>query len=173
MIFVPGTPRYVTDDFLDGLTRAEKTVAVFRNAGLDQILSERVRFATEYVQLHGAETPEFAEQIRTQTDAKIIRVLSPADLGEAGDWVGLAELLVIDTPGGGTGHRFDWASLKWFTPEIPFLIAGGLDASGIRELRAQGFGPRWAGVDACSRLESSLGVKNPSAVEAYLAEAKR
>jgi len=173
MIFVPGTPRYVTDQFLKELVDPSRTVGVFRNADVKQIEAERGRFSTEYVQLHGVETPEFGEEVKAKTGAKLIRVLSPADLGEAGDWAGIADFLLVDTPGGGTGHRFDWSSLKWFGPETPFLIAGGLDAAGIVELRAMNLAKSWAGVDACSRLESVVGVKNHGAVEAYLAEAKR
>lgn len=173
MIFVPGTPRYVTDAFLADLHDPSRTVGVFRNADLKQIEKERARFATEYVQLHGAETPEFGEEVKAQTGAKLIRVLSPADLGEAGKWVGIADYLLVDTPGGGTGHRFDWSSLKWFGPETPFLIAGGLDAAGIVELKGVNLAKSWAGVDACSRLESAVGLKDRRSVEAYLAEAKR
>lgn len=173
MIFVPGTPRYVTCDFLSGISDPSRTVAVFRNADIEQIKAERARFATEYVQLQGAETPALGGEVKAQTGAKLIRVLSPADLGEAGDWVGIADYLLVDTPGGGTGHRFDWSSLKWFGPETPFLIAGGLDAAGIVELKAMNLAKSWAGVDACSRLESAIGRKDHGAVEAYVTEAKR
>jgi phosphoribosylanthranilate isomerase len=34
---------------------------------------------------------------------------------------------------GGTGERFDWSILSEYTLDVPFFLAGGLDADGISE----------------------------------------
>lgn len=70
-----------------------------------------------------------------------------------------AEALLVDTPSdelyGGTGRTFDWRLATGITKNI--IIAGGLDASNVRKAIEQA--QPW-GVDACSRLERSPGLKD-------------
>ncbi len=81
-----------------------------------------------------------------------------------------AEAFLLDTPSdslhGGTGHTFDW--LLASIPGKRIVIAGGLGpdnvAQAIRACRP------W-GVDACSRLESTPGRKDPDKVKAFVAAA--
>lgn len=78
-----------------------------------------------------------------------------------------AEAFLLDTPSGalhgGTGVTFDWRRARIDGKRI--VIAGGLGpdnvADAIRVCRP------W-GVDACSRLESSPGRKDPRAVRAFI-----
>jgi phosphoribosylanthranilate isomerase len=70
-----------------------------------------------------------------------------------------AEAVLLDTPSvhlhGGTGTSFDWSRAKGLPKHI--IIAGGLDASNVRRAIEQA--QPW-GVDACSRLEKSPGLKD-------------
>ncbi|NWJ39589.1 MAG: phosphoribosylanthranilate isomerase [Geothrix sp.] len=67
--------------------------------------------------------------------------------------------------GSGMGHAMA------HPPPGPFLLAGGLDATNLRE-RVQGLPApvrkRFLGVDAASRLEASPGEKDPSKVSAFI-----
>jgi len=67
--------------------------------------------------------------------------------------------------GSGQGHAMA------HPPPGPFLLAGGLDATNLRE-RVQGLSApvraAFLGVDAASRLEASPGVKDPSKVSAFI-----
>ena len=80
------------------------------------------------------------------------------------------EAFLLDTPSdslhGGTGRAFDWSRAR--IPGKRIVIAGGLGpdnvAAAIRECHP------W-GVDACSRLESSPGRKDPGKVKAFVAAA--
>jgi len=69
------------------------------------------------------------------------------------------EALLVDTPSselyGGTGRTFAWSLVKGLPKKI--VIAGGLDADNVRAAIQQG--EPW-GVDACSRLEKSPGLKD-------------
>jgi phosphoribosylanthranilate isomerase len=69
------------------------------------------------------------------------------------------EALVIDTPSqemrGGTGKTWNWSDAKRYPGKI--IIAGGLDASNVRAAIEEA---RPWGVDACSRLEKSPGIKD-------------
>jgi phosphoribosylanthranilate isomerase len=81
-----------------------------------------------------------------------------------------AEAFLLDTPSaalyGGTGRTFDWSRARIEGKRI--VIAGGLGpdnvAAAIRAARP------W-GVDACSRLESAPGLKDPEKVKAFVAAA--
>jgi phosphoribosylanthranilate isomerase len=69
------------------------------------------------------------------------------------------EAVLLDTPSdelhGGTGKTFDWPRAKGLPKKI--IIAGGLDADNVR--RAIEEAQPW-GVDACSRIEKSPGLKD-------------
>ena len=79
-----------------------------------------------------------------------------------------AEAAVIDTPAGqargGTGRTFDWTLAAGLPGRI--VLAGGLGPDNVGEAIAAA--KPW-GVDACSRLESSPGIKDPEKVRAFVA----
>jgi phosphoribosylanthranilate isomerase len=78
-----------------------------------------------------------------------------------------AEAVLVDTPSddlhGGTGASFDWSRAKGLPKHI--IIAGGLDASNVRRAIEQA--QPW-GVDACSRLEKSPGLKDHDKVREFV-----
>jgi phosphoribosylanthranilate isomerase len=87
-----------------------------------------------------------------------------------------AEAHLLDTPTdgtsnslpGGSGRTFDWSlAASWSSGRI--ILAGGLDAenvaAAIRRVKP------W-GVDACSRLESEPGRKDPQKVKAFVDTAR-
>jgi phosphoribosylanthranilate isomerase len=71
---------------------------------------------------------------------------------------------------GGTGENFDWSLVAELARRSPMLLAGGLDAENVgRALRQV----RPMGVDASSRLERSLGVKDAVRVREFVAAVRR
>lgn len=81
-----------------------------------------------------------------------------------------AEAFLLDTPSstgyGGTGQTFDWSKAN--IPGKRIVIAGGLGPDNVAH--AIRIARPW-GVDACSRLESSPGRKDPGKVRAFVAAA--
>lgn len=69
------------------------------------------------------------------------------------------EALLIDAPSGGqyggAGQTFDWSRAKDIPKKI--VIAGGLDAGNVQQAIESA---RPWGVDACSRIEKSPGIKD-------------
>jgi phosphoribosylanthranilate isomerase len=78
-----------------------------------------------------------------------------------------SEAVLLDTPSddlhGGTGTSFDWSRAKGLPKHI--IIAGGLDATNVRRAIEQA--QPW-GVDACSRLEKSPGLKDHDKVREFV-----
>jgi phosphoribosylanthranilate isomerase len=77
------------------------------------------------------------------------------------------EAILLDTPAenahGGTGRTFDWSQAKNMNKNI--VIAGGLDAENVRQAIQQA--QPW-GVDACSRLEKSPGIKDHDKMRKFI-----
>ena len=69
------------------------------------------------------------------------------------------EAVLVDSPSldlyGGTGNTFDWSRAQGISKKT--IIAGGLDASNVRIAIEQA--QPW-GVDACSSIEKSPGIKD-------------
>ena len=79
----------------------------------------------------------------------------------------VAEAVLLDGPVPGSGTAFDWAQAQGL--RTPFLLAGGLDADNVAEaIRIA----HPCGVDACSRLESSPGIKDPRKVARFVQAAR-
>jgi phosphoribosylanthranilate isomerase len=64
---------------------------------------------------------------------------------------------------GGTGRTFDWSRAKGLPKKT--IIAGGLDASNVGQAIEEA--QPW-GVDACSRLEKSPGLKDHDKMREFI-----
>ena len=77
------------------------------------------------------------------------------------------EAILIDTPSeellGGTGKSWDWSRAKGLSQKI--IISGGLDAENVG--RAIKEAQPW-GVDACSRIERSPGLKDHEKMRKFI-----
>ncbi|MBV9155215.1 MAG: phosphoribosylanthranilate isomerase [Acidobacteriaceae bacterium] len=152
--FHPASPRYIDP------RRAREIIRVipgsFLKVGVFVDLSEDAVNQTplDVLQIHGSG--------RTNGHHRIWRAIQPGDPIQDPD----AEAYLMDAAAegsGGSGKTFNW-KLAAGSP-VPIIIAGGLDGTNVAEaIRiAQ---PR--GVDACSRLESSPGKKDPRRVREFV-----
>jgi phosphoribosylanthranilate isomerase len=154
--FYRDSPRYISPT--GAAIIAEKIpanvwkVGVFVDDDAESIARVAVQASLDIAQLHG------------KADARGIPVWRACRLD---DPLGLniflydetVEALLLDTPSqkqhGGTGQTFDWSRAKGLPKKT--IIAGGLDSSNVG--RAIEEAQPW-GVDACSRLEKSPGIKD-------------
>jgi phosphoribosylanthranilate isomerase len=125
-------------------------VGVFVNETPETIARISVDAGLDVAQLHGASE---ARGIRIWRGCQVNGLVFDQADGE------VVEALLIDTPSaelyGGTGQPFDWSLAKGLP--IKIIIAGGLDADNVRIAIEQAH--PW-GVDACSRIEKSPGMKD-------------
>jgi phosphoribosylanthranilate isomerase len=151
-------------------------VALFVNAGIDEIRAASETGLFEAIQLHGDESPEFCATVRS-LGLPLIRALALRSEGDMDQLSGYpADAFILDAyaPGiyGGTGHLSDWAlaanAVRRF-PLFPILLSGGLTPENIAAAISD-VNP--AGVDVASGVESAPGVKDPAKVEAFVAAAK-
>ena len=148
-VLVPASKRFVPLDRLAGLTRnlaGVRKVGVFADASLEEIRRAVETGGLDIVQLHGAETPEFARSIDF---AEVWKATYDADFPAA--------RLVCDAPQGGSGRFGNHELAAELAKHRPVMLAGGLAPGNVAEVTRF---VRPAGVDVASGVESAPGVKD-------------
>jgi phosphoribosylanthranilate isomerase len=175
----PGAARKLSDQ-VGG--RAEK-VALTVDADDATIASIVEALAPDWLQLHGAESPERVRALRARFGLPILKavgVAEKADLARASAYEGVADRLLFDAKPpkgapvpGGNGLIFDWRLLHGYAARDggnDWMLSGGLTPQNVGEaLRLTGA----AGVDVSSGVEHAPGVKSPEKIAAFIASARR
>jgi phosphoribosylanthranilate isomerase len=161
------SPRYVTPQEAarigEQLPRNVIKVGVFVNAAPEELDDLAETAHLDVVQLHGDEPPSAIPQNRRVW--KALRVNSTFDPATLEEYRVEAFLLDAGQVGlyGGTGHTFDWRIAAGSKHRI--VLAGGLGPENVAE--AIRIARPW-GVDACSKLESSPGIKDHRKLAQFL-----
>ena len=143
-----------------------KTVGVFVNETVDNLVTIANEANLDAVQLHGDEDEAFIQSLKERTNVeawKAVQIRSAADVEK---WIdSSADMLLFDAyhkdERGGTGEVFDWSSLDTF--ERPFMLAGGIDSTNVaRAIRTV----RPYGIDISSGIETN-GVKDDEKITAF------
>ncbi len=168
--FYRDSPRYISATgaamIAEKIPATVWKVGVFVDEAPETVTKVALEVGLDVAQLHGA------------SDARGIRVWRAFDFYE---WLSYrsyltdetVEALLLDGPSshatlglttgpgthrrlhGGTGLTFDWTQARGVSKKV--IVAGGLDASNVRQAIEEA--QPW-GVDACSRLEKSPGLKD-------------
>ena len=179
-VFAEASPRHVTPEaaetLLMGVGRAVP-VALLVDPDED-LLARVVATGIRVLQLHGHETPARVAEIREKTGCEVwkaIGVADAADLEKAGAYL-VADRLLIDAKPpkgadrpGGHGAAFDWSILQGWTPDKPWILAGGLTPENVASAIAATGAPA---VDVSSGVERVRGLKDRELVRAFLRAAK-
>lgn len=179
LVFYPPSPRSLALDVAARLAArvpaAVKKVGVFVDP--DDATLERTLAVVplDLIQLHGAETPARAIELRRRTGCpvmKAIRISVAADLQAVPDHAAVAGYLLFDAKApagapvpGGNGLAFDWRLLDGLESPRPWLLSGGLNVANLEAaVRLTGA----TMVDVSSGVELRPGVKDPGRIEAFL-----
>lgn len=130
-----------------------RTVAAFLEAGV-----------IDAAQLHGDEDTDYIRGLKSLTKAPLIKAFG---LRSIHDLPAVerspADLVLLDSPGGGTGRLFDWQLLEDI--QRPYFLAGGLSAENVGKAIAR---LRPFGVDVSSGIETG-GYKDREKMTAFAA----
>lgn len=158
LIFVPTSPRFVTDEQAQQVKAAAplQYVGVFRNAEIADVCDKASRLMLAAVQLHGGEDQAYVDALRDALPAQvqIWKALSVGETLPARDYRSV-DKYVLDNGQGGSGQRFDWSLLQGQALDN-VLLAGGLGADNCVEAAKAGC----AGLDFNSGVESQPGIKD-------------
>jgi phosphoribosylanthranilate isomerase len=180
--FFPPSPRCASLEEAAALGRQARgkaqRVGVFVDADDARIAEVVATGALDALQLHGAESPARAAELRARHALPVWKVLSVAsreDAARAGDYAGAADFILFDaktpkgTLPGGMGLVFDWTLLAGLKHQLPWGLAGGLSAANVAEAVRITGAPL---VDTASGVESAPGIKDPALIAAFCAAAR-
>ena len=143
-----------------------KTVGVFVNETLENLVSIAKEANLDAVQLHGDEDEAFIQSLKERTNVEVWKAVQIRSAADAEAWIdSRADMLLFDAyhkdERGGTGEVFDWSCLDEF--ERPFMLAGGIDSTNVaRAIRTV----RPYGIDISSGIETD-GVKDDEKITAF------
>ena len=143
-----------------------KTVGVFVNETLENLVSIAKEANLDAVQLHGDEDEAFIQSLKERTNVEVWKAVQIRSAADAEVWIdSSADMLLFDAyhkdERGGTGEVFDWSCLDEF--ERPFMLAGGIDSTNVaRAIRTV----RPYGIDISSGIETD-GVKDDEKITAF------
>ena len=157
-----------SQEFVPGNSNFEKikTVGVFVNETVENLLKIAEEVKLDVIQLHGDEDETFIQSLKECTNVEVWKAVQVRSAADAEKWIdSSADMLLFDAyhkdERGGTGEVFDWSSLDEF--ERPFMLAGGMDSTNVaRAIRTV----RPYGIDISSGIETE-GVKDDEKIKAF------
>ncbi|MFZ5835380.1 MAG: phosphoribosylanthranilate isomerase [Pseudomonadota bacterium] len=183
-VFYDRSPRYVGASqarLLSGLVSAAVAkVGLFVDADDAAIGAVLAQAPLDYLQLHGAETPERVRDIRTRFELPVIKAIAiagAADIDRAKTYESVSDMLLFDAKPplskdalpGGNGLLFDWTFIAGYTWSRPWMLAGGLTCENIAEaVRISGA----TMLDVSSGVESAPGIKDNAKIRRFIAAAR-
>ena len=186
MVFVPGrrrriepeAARIITDGVRDGDREAPKSVGLFGDQPLGEVLETIEAAGLDYTQLCGDESLDYCCAVLQH--AGVIKVLHvsnddrPDAVAERIDaFAGAGCTVTLDSQvaglHGGTGQSFDWSiAARLAASGRRFLLAGGLTPENVAE--AMTVVRPW-GVDVSSGVETD-GIQDPAKITQFVTNAR-
>jgi len=176
--FYKKSPRYISPDkareICEHLPDSVLKVGVFVNERSNEILKIAKNAQLDAVQLHGEEVPEFSAELKRTSDLMVIKAFRvSSDFLSKSVLDYKADAILLDAfskkAHGGTGHTFDWDIAKNVSAIFPkMFLAGGLSPTNIADA-IDTVAPY--GIDACSSLESTPGIKDEGKLRDFFAKA--
>jgi phosphoribosylanthranilate isomerase len=182
-VFFPPSPRHLSLEKARELGRQAKGRAVKVALSVDADDATLANIVDvlqpDILQLHGKETVARVRDIKQKFALQVMKALAvetPADLASLPGYAAVADRILFDarapkqaTRPGGLGAVFDWHVLENLDLKLPFMVSGGLNAGNVAEaVRVT----RAGGVDVSSGVESTLGVKDPDMIRAFVRAAR-
>ncbi len=153
------------------LPKETKKVGVFVNASIEEILEKAALYTLDMVQLHGEESPEFCDQLKTHLGktcdiTKVFSIKDHFNFDQLQPYQLACDYFLFDTKGqlpGGNGYTFNWDVLRNYPSTKPYFLSGGIGLDEVENLTEflNGDASRYCyAIDINSKLESEPGLKD-------------
>ena len=166
-------------DIVSNLKSKPKVVVVMAPRSLDEVIRMEEMLRPYAFQLHGNETLDFIETLKSEVKAKIIKAIGISEdikLDYVKEYAEITDFILLDTKvnsaTGGTGKVHDWNISKRIRDELypkRVILAGGLKPENVREAIKK---VKPYAVDVSSGVELKIGKKDPEKIKKFIAEAK-
>ncbi|MEQ6125357.1 phosphoribosylanthranilate isomerase [Pseudotenacibaculum sp. MALMAid0570] len=178
-IFYEQSPRNF-EGVIPEIPKTIKKTGVFVNEFIEILVSLVQEYKLEAIQLHGDETIEYIQEIKSHLkNVEIIKVFGikdDFDFSILESYKDEVDYFLFDTKGkerGGNGVKFDWLVLKKYPYQKPFFLSGGIGPNDIEEIKKiKNSGLPIHTVDINSRFEIEPGVKNIKLIKKFKNEFK-
>jgi indole-3-glycerol phosphate synthase/phosphoribosylanthranilate isomerase len=165
-VFVPGSPRRVTEQEAaplaeDARRAGMRTVGVFRDAPVRDVLRIARHLRLDAVQLHGREDGDAVRTLRRNLPSNC-EIWTAASVGRDPVESRHGDRILFDNADGGSGQVFDWARIAGHAELPRALIAGGIGPRNARAARALGA----FAIDVGSSVDEQPGRKSPDKIAA-------
>jgi phosphoribosylanthranilate isomerase len=157
---------YKAGELIELLRSDIKTVGVFMDEPLDNVIRAARISGVEMVQLHGHESEEYVEYVKRTLDRPVIKAYKASEEGALERAAASNVDYVMIDSGAGSGKKFDWNILNGFGRK--FFLAGGLDPDSVGD--AVSLLDPFA-VDVSSGVETD-GVKDEEKIEKFIKAVK-
>ena len=168
-IFWPKSKRYVVEP-PQYLPTQVKKVGVFVDAILEDVRQHIQDYQLDIIQLHGHETPAFAQALKPAVIIKAFNIATAEDLMQTKPYEGIVDYFLFDTKAqlpGGSGEQFDWSVLSHYEGTTPFLLSGGIGPDDAERIKAFHH-PRCIGFDLNSRFEIAPALKDVNQLREFI-----
>ncbi len=155
---------------------AAALVGVFKDQPLDNVVNTALACHIDLVQLHGAETPGYCDDVLHRTAKPVVKAFRSVRAPGASELAsfGTASYFLFDldpnTAADATIAERAWDDVA-AVRNLGFrvFVAGGIDAANVRAILAR---THAFAVDVCRGVEKSPGIKDPHALERFITEAR-
>jgi phosphoribosylanthranilate isomerase len=142
-----------------------KSVGVFVDADIDEILNLYNDRIIDFAQLHGRESEDYIKKLRQKSNCHL-KIINSIEMSDKTDLLkydnSMADYLLLDS-GKGSGKTFDWQLIRNDLKK-EFFLAGGLNTDNI-SLAIKDFNP--FAVDLSSSLETD-GYKDEIKIKKFM-----
>lgn len=144
------------------------TVGVFRDEAPQRVVDLVNTTGLRAAQLHGHELPEDVAYVRRRIGT-VIKAFSAGDALAAHVADYDVDAVLLDGEHPGSGQTFDWVTVDAVPPQVPLLLAGGLDHDNVAEAIET---VRPFGVDVSTGVEYAPGHKDVRRTRWFIQAAK-
>ena len=166
-IFYKKSQRYAADkldkEYILTIKGKINKTGVFVNEDLNSIESIIKNYKLDSVQLHGEESPEFCNILKSKVEViKTVLIKNKDSFTEIEKYKDACDYFLFDTYSeayGGTGKQFDWSWLNHYELNTPFFLSGGIDITDVKSIQEINH-PYLIGIDVNSKFELEPGIKD-------------
>lgn len=181
--FFQKSPRFVTPEAAAQLAplvpSSIQKVALFVDPSDAELEDTLAIFNADIIQLHGMESPTRVAEIKRIYSKPIIKAIAVShvdDIEETVAYENIVNWFLFDARApkdsqipGGNAEKFDWNIMKDYASSLPWFLAGGINASNVKQAVQQS-GARM--IDVASGVEITRGQKDPALILELLDKAK-
>lgn len=148
-------------------------VAVVVDASLDLLAQIMQYLQPQYLQLHGAESPDDIKKIRAiYPHLKLIKAIpirQKSDLAQIALFADSVDYFLFDSKDdqqkGGTGQSFDWNILSNLDTDKAWFLSGGINADNVQEAIKKTNAKM---IDVSSAIEERKGEKSAKLIKKFM-----